>query len=128
MFFTNHESNLGINARDTCVIKMVYYMNFHVHKNVLFLVSPCSLIDLIMEKYIEKCERKFTYVPPSFDDSYALAEKIVTEEVVETKNQYICPKCKSKNIKVETRQIRSADEGSSTFITCGDCGFTKRKN
>ena len=39
---------------------------------------------------------------------------------------YYCPiqSCRSRNIKVEERQIRRAYEGATQFYTCQDCGKT----
>jgi DNA-directed RNA polymerase subunit M/transcription elongation factor TFIIS len=38
---------------------------------------------------------------------------------------YTCPKCKSKKTHSYTRQVRSADEPATTFITCAntDCSY-----
>ena len=35
---------------------------------------------------------------------------------------YTCHKCKSTNITSVSKQVRSADESSSVFNRCGDCG------
>lgn len=72
--------------------------------------------------------KKYTYIPKDYTGSLVEAEAIVNEEVVDLKHQYVCPKCKGTSIRVETKQIRSADEPATCIITCMQCGFTKRKN
>jgi DNA-directed RNA polymerase subunit M/transcription elongation factor TFIIS len=37
-----------------------------------------------------------------------------------------CPKCSSERTLVYSKQTRSADEGTTIFIYCGDCGKTSR--
>jgi DNA-directed RNA polymerase subunit M/transcription elongation factor TFIIS len=39
-----------------------------------------------------------------------------------------CKICKSDNVNVIQKQIRSADEGSTNFYTCIDCGNKWRRN
>ena len=34
-----------------------------------------------------------------------------------------CRNCKSRDVKMENRQIRSADEGMTTFFCCRPCGY-----
>jgi transcription elongation factor S-II len=36
---------------------------------------------------------------------------------------YTCPKCGSKKCTFTELQMRSADEGSTTFVTCVDCSY-----
>jgi len=35
---------------------------------------------------------------------------------------YVCSKCKQKNSKVETKQMRAADEPPTVIVTCLECG------
>ena len=39
-----------------------------------------------------------------------------------------CKKCNSKNVHVMSKQTRSADEGTTLFFTCLDCGYVWRRN
>lgn len=39
-----------------------------------------------------------------------------------------CKVCNSDNVNVIQKQIRSADEGSTNFYTCIDCGNKWRRN
>ena len=43
-------------------------------------------------------------------------------QVSTTDAMYRCSRCKSTDISVVMRQVRSADEGASAFFTCNSCG------
>jgi DNA-directed RNA polymerase subunit M/transcription elongation factor TFIIS len=40
-----------------------------------------------------------------------------------TSTMYTCPKCSSKKCTFTELQMRSADEGATTFVTCVDCSY-----
>ena len=83
-----------------------------------------------MEKYLTKIKGLYfnSDVIHDIDWIYDEAEKIVKEEVVKTKIQYKCAKCKSSDISIESVQSRSCDEPASLLITCRQCGYCKKKN
>jgi DNA-directed RNA polymerase I subunit RPA12 len=39
-----------------------------------------------------------------------------------------CPECKSNNIHVDQKQMRSADEGATNFYICLDCKYKWKRN
>lgn len=39
-----------------------------------------------------------------------------------------CPKCKKQNVNVQTKQLRSADEGATDMFTCLECGYKWKIN
>lgn len=49
----------------------------------------------------------------------------ITKPLEVEEGLYTCPKCKSKKTHSYTRQVRSADEPATTFITCAntDCSY-----
>jgi len=47
---------------------------------------------------------------------------------MEATRQFTCKHCKSKNTYHSQLQIRSADEGMTSIVTCIDCGKTSRYN
>ena len=64
-------------------------------------------------------------------DAARVAAKVAFELMkmhVPTSEQtlYMCHKCGSKNISSVARQVRSADEGTSVFNSCRDCGKKRR--
>ena len=40
-----------------------------------------------------------------------------------TSNAYKCPKCKKRKCFVEEKQTRSADEPSTIYVECAECGY-----
>lgn len=39
-----------------------------------------------------------------------------------------CKRCKHENVNLQTKQVRSADEGATDFYTCLDCGYKWKVN
>ena len=81
-----------------------------------------------MDKYIDKCCKRFKSIPDLKDNVYEIANSIVEEEIIETKSKLRCKICSSTRISVESRQIRSADEAASIFVKCLQCGYTVKKS
>jgi DNA-directed RNA polymerase subunit M/transcription elongation factor TFIIS len=44
----------------------------------------------------------------------------------DTEGTYMCPKCKGFKTYTQTKQTRSADEGSTTFVICLGCGTSSK--
>lgn len=53
--------------------------------------------------------------------------KVVNVMIKNTVNIH-CKKCKSDNVYVNSKQVRSADEATTKFYTCLDCGQKWREN
>lgn len=53
--------------------------------------------------------------------------KVIDVMIKNTVNIY-CKNCKSDNVYVFSKQVRSADEATSKFYTCLDCGQKWREN
>ena len=65
--------------------------------------------------------------------SYIKKQELLDKEVVDlslqaTTDQFKCAKCKSKKCTYVSVQIRSADEGMTSFITCVECSHSWRQN
>lgn len=54
----------------------------------------------------------------------------ITKPLEVEEGLYVCPKCKGKKTHCYSRQVRSADEPATTFITCAnnDCAFKWKIN
>lgn len=64
---------------------------------------------------------------PIFEERRKKEEALLQAKSRQTKDTLIkCRKCGSKNIYVQTQQLRSADEGMTNIITCQDCGHVKK--
>lgn len=50
------------------------------------------------------------------------------DTLVKNTDGIVCKKCGSDNVNVVQKQIRSADEGSTNFYTCINCGSKWRRN
>lgn len=64
-------------------------------------------------------------------DSRIDISKFKTKNIeVLVKNTYgvFCPVCKSDNVNVIQKQMRSADEGATNFYQCLDCGKRWKRN
>lgn len=64
---------------------------------------------------------------------YIKKQELLDKEVVDlslqaTTDQFKCAKCKSKKCTYVSVQIRSADEGMTSFITCVECSHSWRQN
>jgi len=44
------------------------------------------------------------------------------DEAKKGSDLFLCSKCKKRNTSIEERQVRSADEPATQFITCLECG------
>jgi DNA-directed RNA polymerase subunit M/transcription elongation factor TFIIS len=51
-----------------------------------------------------------------------IANSILKKEVVPESSVYRCHKCKGNRIEIIQNQTRSADEGTTTFYKCSECG------
>ncbi len=90
-----------------------------------------ELIDIFKGKSLK-------YIIDSIKDNTIKTERIpymrkselnpdITKETSEDDSKkgsdlFLCPKCKKRNTFVEERQVRSADEPATQFITCLECG------
>lgn len=57
-----------------------------------------------------------------------LYKKAYKEVIIKNTYNVYCPKCKSDNVHVEQKQIRSADEGATNFYECLDCHHKWHRN
>ena len=60
------------------------------------------------------------------DISLFKSEQIVT--LIKNTVGIKCPRCKSENVNVFEKQVRSGDEAKSRFYTCIECGNKWRKD
>jgi DNA-directed RNA polymerase subunit M/transcription elongation factor TFIIS len=71
-----------------------------------------------MDQYFEKSFKFLQYT--NLYHNLPEKEKIQQEEIVST--HVTCLKCKSNKILLNVKQVRSGDEGQTTFCTCTECG------
>lgn len=78
------------------------------------------------DKIVHETKEFILYYDSEFfsEAQSALQEKksLIFENRVK-EGAYTCPRCKSKKMTIQTVQDRSADEGSSNYIICSDCGL-----
>lgn len=65
----------------------------------------------------------------SEEEHFMIVEELFSKQSEEEKKQekkkkrslMQCPKCKGRNVSVQHKQVRSADEGMTAFCHCRDC-------
>lgn len=65
------------------------------------------------------------YDPQVFPSEWENESKRLTSSIIEQcepNSAYICSKCGKQTINVKTFQVRSGDEGATSFFTCCNCG------
>lgn len=66
-----------------------------------------------------------SYDPQVFPSEWENESKRLTSSIIEQcepNSAYICSKCGKQTINVKTYQVRSGDEGATSFFTCCNCG------
>lgn len=67
--------------------------------------------------------------PSALRSKHNDVQNINTEELqVESIATVECPECGAKEMFYHTKQLRSADEGSTVFYRCGECGHKYNTN
>lgn len=88
------------------------------------IVSRHSYVDLAN---LTSEELSPTVWEPIFEEQKKKEEALAAAKTTKNKDNLIkCRKCHSKNVHVQTQQLRSADEGMTNIITCQDCGHIKK--
>jgi DNA-directed RNA polymerase subunit M/transcription elongation factor TFIIS len=78
-------------------------------------------VDIANVPFMPSQERRPEVYVDVTSDTRELAR--VTDKFMGTRSTiYECPKCQQNNCTYTELQIRSADEGTTTFVTCLDCG------
>lgn len=67
--------------------------------------------------------------PSALRSKHTDVQNVNTEELqVESIANEECPQCQAKEMFFHTKQLRSADEGSTVFYRCGQCGYKFNTN
>lgn len=67
--------------------------------------------------------------PSALRSKHNDVQNVNTEELqVESVTNEECPQCHAKEMFYHTKQLRSADEGSTVFYRCGECGYKFNTN
>lgn len=67
--------------------------------------------------------------PSALRSKHNDVQNVNTEELqVESVTNEECPQCHAKEMFYHTKQLRSADEGSTVFYRCGQCGHKFNTN
>ena len=108
-------SNLNNNSEYIKNKKLLEKVLSHdISPEYLVNMKPCDLHPRRWKKYIKKQE--------------LLDKEVVDLSLQATTDQFKCAKCKSKKCTYVSVQIRSADEGMTSFITCVECSHSWRQN
>jgi transcription elongation factor S-II len=99
-------------------------------------VNNKQLMKMINKKKIkiEKlCDCHYKELLPSKWKKYVKDLEILNDKISDTKemtttDQFKCQRCKKNKCVYSQFQIRSADEGITSFITCLNCGYNWREN
>lgn len=105
-----HLSNFTNNEK----LDKIYEMAFQIQEDNRDLKHA---FQSLKESRLGLCHADFSIVAKKMEETDLFMNK--TFETVEGVNE--CSKCKSKRTISFTKQVRSADEGASVFITCIDC-------
>lgn len=92
----------------------IYEMAFEMQENEHDLTH---VFQMLKQSKLGLYHSDFTVVAKKMEETDLFMNK--NFETVEGVNE--CSKCKSKRTISFTKQVRSADEGASVFITCIDC-------
>jgi DNA-directed RNA polymerase subunit M/transcription elongation factor TFIIS len=81
--------------------------------------------DLVYELITERGDYESIWDAPSLKQYKDVEQKQIEESLYKNdfieEGIYTCKRCNCKRVTVVSKQIRSADEGESTFITCVSC-------
>ena len=74
-------------------------------------------------------QSKASAFPSPLRSKHTDVQNVNTEELeVENVDSVECPECGAKEMFYTTKQLRSADEGTTVFYRCGDCGYKYNTN
>jgi len=77
------------------------------------------------EEYARKC---YEHLAKYYPDKLHLFEKLTYErKIINTEDDLEwCTKCKKNTMRIANAQVRSADEGETTYLICTICSSMKR--
>ena len=67
-----------------------------------------------------------SYDPQVYPSEWENESKRLTSSIIEEcepNSVRECPRCGKQTINVKSRQVRSGDEGETSFYTCCNCGY-----
>lgn len=97
-----------------------------------------NLVDALQKAYHEESENMrnkrmyliidiiMSYDPQVFPSEWENESKRLTSSIIEQcepNSVRECPKCGKQTINVKSLQVRSGDEGETSFFTCCNCGY-----
>jgi DNA-directed RNA polymerase subunit M/transcription elongation factor TFIIS len=110
-----NEQSMAYNQAYINVIMDIWYMIQHFH------VTAGDAVEQLLNNQINwDCPMFNKFVDNERRDIMNMTKPLEIEEGI-----YTCPKCKGKKTNHYSRQMRSADEPATTFITCAnkDCQY-----
>lgn len=125
--------------------KNKYFKEIYINKSrqIYFNIQEESYINnkqlnsLIENKKIcidKICNYNFNQLYPNKWKKYNKDLEIIQKEIgdfdkeIQATDQFTCKKCKKNKCVYSQYQIRSSDEGITSFITCLNCNFNWREN
>jgi DNA-directed RNA polymerase subunit M/transcription elongation factor TFIIS len=113
----------------------VYSIVSNLNTNSEYIKNKKLLQNLLSQDISPEClvNMKPYDLHPKRWKKYIKKQELLDKEVVDlslqaTTDQFKCAKCKSKKCTYVSVQIRSADEGMTSFITCVECSHSWRQN
>lgn len=97
--------------------------NSHIKSNYLYNAIINNEIDLTTVGSLtpaELCPEKWDQIIREKMEKENVITKVKTQTV---SSDFKCRKCKGSNLLFNLVQLRSADEGMNTLVTCSDCQF-----
>jgi DNA-directed RNA polymerase subunit M/transcription elongation factor TFIIS len=110
--YIDHLRSIYMNLKNECLIKMVNN-------------SEIKSQDIAFMTHQEMCPEKWE----ELIKAKSIRDKNKFEQNIEAMtDRYTCRKCKSKRCTYIQLQVRSSDEGITTYLTCLDCGQRMKFN
>jgi DNA-directed RNA polymerase subunit M/transcription elongation factor TFIIS len=101
--------------------QILYFSQDNNYKREL--INYQNNLDLLVN-FLEKYD--YELFPEEWkNETIRLKTSIIENNISNTDVE--CPKCKQKNVYAITKQVRSGDEGATTFFTCLNCNNSWRE-
>lgn len=118
-FMTN--ANIILSAK---LQQLEYFLQQSTYKDRLIRALQDQNIDWITSILMQ-------YDPQVYPADWENETQRLTSSIIEKcepNSAYICPKCNQEKVFATQRQVRSADEGATSFFRCCNCGYIWQEN
>lgn len=118
-FMTN--ANIILSAK---LQQLEYFLQRSTYKDSLIRALQSKNIDWITSILMQ-------YDPQVYPADWENETQRLTSSIIEKcepNSVYICPKCNEKKVFATQRQVRSGDEGATSFFRCCNCGYIWQEN